>query len=155
MIKLFFKIKALKLYALFFTVLFLLSLSGNGQVKHSKHTITEDSEEASVQTIRKIFREFIKYEEGIDSYENKDALKKALRSLPATINPNELPLLINVWMYYDATDFPTRDLISPIFLRNKKTTLIAIKKRLAYKKKWESNDTAPYSDLIQLEKDLQ
>ena len=131
----------------------MLSLSSNSQDKYPKSK--NDPDKKSIEIIRRIFKDFIQYEDGIDSYENKEAMKRALKSLPATINENELPLLINVWMYYDATDFPTRELITPIFIKNKKASVIAMKYRINHKKKWESKDSAPYSELIELEKDLE
>ena len=139
---------------LFLANIFLLLLTSNGQIKYSKSLKTKDVEQKSVQTIRKIFSVYTQYEDGAASNEDKDAMKTAISSLPAIINKNELPLLINVWMYYDPTDFPTRDMLTPIFKRNKTISLIAIRNRIKSKKKWESKDTAPFSDLIELEKDL-
>ncbi len=117
----------MKPFTFFLAGLLLLSLSGNSQAKYSKSKSKNDSEEKSIEIIRKIFKDFIQYYDGIDSHVNKEAVKKALKSLPDTINKNDLPLLINVWMYYDATDFPTRELIMPIFIKNKKISLVAMK----------------------------
>jgi len=137
-----------------FIFLFLLPLLSNGQVKHAKSTAVKGSEKRSIETIRRIFKDFIKYGEGIDSDENKAAITKALRSLPYTIDKADLPLLINVWMYYDPTDFDVKSAILPVLTRNKRITLDAIKYRRAHKKKWESKDTSPYTDLVYLERDV-
>lgn len=76
----------------------------------------------------------------------------ALTALQQSVSDKDLPLLVNVWMYYDPTDFPTRSLIEPIFKEHRVAALNAIKKRLLYKKKWENKDNAPYSELITLQK---
>ena len=55
-------------------------------------------------------------------------------------------------MYYDPTDFPTRDLIYPIFLKNKKICVIAIEYRIKHKMEWESK--GDFFDLIALESEL-
>ncbi len=111
----------------------------------------------SVQTIGRIFIAYTRNSDGIESHENKDTMKIELSELQLldTINERELPLLINVWMYYDPTDFDVRKLILPIFQNNRNTSIIAVRNRLKHKKKWESVDSAPYSDLVQLEKDLE
>ncbi len=108
----------------------------------------------AVATIRSIFNDFVRYEDGAESDKNKEAMRKSLGSLPYTINKNELPLLINVWKYDAPTDYPTRELIMPILARSKKASLVAIKDRLNHKRKGESNDAAPYSDLVQPERDM-
>lgn len=105
-------------FTFFLLLLLLLSLTSNSQYKYSKSK--NDSEKKSFEIIRRIFLEFIKYEDGLDSKENKETMKRAIKSLPDAINKNELPLLINVWMYYDPTDFPTRDLIYPILKKKRK-----------------------------------
>ena len=81
-------------------------------------------------------------------------MKNALQSLQVASDVKDLQLLINVWMYYDSTDFPTRELIKPIFSKDKTTTLAAINKRPNKKKKWEKKETAPYSDLVSLKDEL-
>ena len=57
-------------------------------------------------------------------------------------------------MYYDATDFPTRSLVEPVFLKNKKSSLKAIDNRIKHKRKNETTDMAPFSDLLDLKNQL-
>jgi hypothetical protein len=113
----------------------------------TKSIITENKE-TPIETIDRIFKSYNKQSESADSQTNKDAMENALQSLVMKSDVWNLPLLINVWMYYDPTDFPTRLLIQPIFTKNKEATLSAIDKRLSNKKKWEKDETAPYSELI-------
>ena len=118
--------------------------------KQSAHS----TEKASVKTVKKIFSNYIKYSESTDSKENEEKMTEALQSLPKKCDEKDLALLIDVWMYYDPTDFPTRKLINPIFEENKEAALKAIDKRLKNKKKWESEGTAPYDDLVNLRQEL-
>ncbi len=144
----------MKLASLFIISSFLFSFPTSGQTNHAKAESSRKSENQSVETIRQIFKDFIQFGDGMDSDDNKKAITRALKSLPDTINKVELPLLINVWMYYDPTDFDVRSIVMPIFVRNKMMTLDAIKYRLQHKKTWEEVDTAPNTDLIHLEKEL-
>lgn len=132
-----------------------ISAGSNPSMEYWKKQ-NKKSEKSTIQSIRRIFTAYIQNSEGGDSRENEDTMKNALFQLQLldTINESDLPLLINVWMYYDLTDFDTRKLILPIFQNNGNASIIAIKNRLKYKKKWETVDSAPYSDLVELEKKL-
>lgn len=110
--------------------------------------------ETPSQTVERIFNSYVKYSEGTDSKSNEAAMARALTSLRRESSEKDLPLLINVWMYYDPTDFSVRELIEPIFNKNKPATLAAIDKRLKKKMKGESNKTAPYTDLIALKEKM-
>ena len=109
----------------------------------------------NINTIQVIFEEYIKYEVSIDSQENKDKILKSLNSISKTEDPNDLELLINVWMYYDPTDFPTRDYVYKILKSSKPESIEAIKCRIKNKKTWEKDDRAPYSELKELIKELE
>ena len=117
-------------------------------------TIKTDKKETPIKTVDRVFKSYIKQSENTDSPTNKDAMKNALQLIQTKSDVQGLPLLINVWMYYDPTDFPTRKLIQPIFTKDKKNTLVAIDKRLNKKKKWENKETAPYYDLVSLKDEL-
>ncbi|MDP4198066.1 MAG: hypothetical protein Q8922_01400 [Bacteroidota bacterium] len=107
--------------------------------------------------VRKIFREYVQcgQEESMDLDENKEAMRQALVALKETCQRKDLPLLINVWMYYDPTDFPTDSLIRPVFFEHRADSLASIGYRLKHRKKWERHDDwAPISDLIELKKEL-
>ena len=133
----------MKLFGLLF--LFIINISAFGQ---------GDNQEQSVKTIDLIFRNYIKQKESSDSEGNKKEMKLALKSLQEKCDTKYFPKLINVWMYYDPTDFPTRDLVLPVLLQDKSAGLKAIEQRIRKKKKWENNDTAPFSDLLSLREEL-
>lgn len=111
--------------------------------------------ETPIKTVDKIFKWYIKQSESTDSQRNKDAMEYALKLLVSKSETKDFSLLVNVWMYYDPTDFPTRPLIEPIFIKNRKETLTAIDKQLRIKKKWKDKEIAPYSDLIALKKQIE
>ncbi|GAB2819437.1 hypothetical protein [Ferruginibacter profundus] len=106
------------------------------------------------QVITKIFKEYVKYEESVDGEDNKALMTRSFKTLTASCQPADLPILLDVWMYYDPTDFPTRTLIQPIFIKNKTATIKAINNRIKAKKSWENKDRAPYSELWDLKKEL-
>jgi len=145
----------MKHFTLLFALLCLLSGSVNGQLKRPI-SITNNTEEKTIGTISSIFRSYIKYEadETTESAEKRNEMKAAINALPMTVNKKDLALLIEVWMYYDPTDFPVRNMIMPIFKRNKQAGIAAIRYRIAHKKEWETKDGAPFSELVVLEEDL-
>jgi len=106
--------------------------------------------ERPIQTVERIFNNYIKSSGDIDSLDNERAMARALSSLRQESSEKDLPLLINVWMYYDPTNFSVRELIEPIFNKDKPSSLAAINRRLKKKTKGENNKTAPYTDLISL-----
>ena len=104
----------------------------------------------SIRTVDRIFAGYIKQNESTDAEVNRIEMELALKSLQGECDIKYFSRLIDVWMYYDPTDFPTRRLVMPILLRDKSEALKAIEKRIKKKKKWETNDTAPFSELISL-----
>lgn len=130
----------------------LMPLAGFGQPTRK---VKAHHQPTSIRTIRCIFNNYHEgLGEGVESAENKAAMKSALESIPPFLNDNDMLLLVNVWMYYDPPDFPTRDLLSPVFFRNKERSLGIVTRRLAHKKKYEARDKAPYLDLVELQKQL-
>jgi hypothetical protein len=121
--------------------LLVISLTVSGQSENQKQSII---------TVDRIFDSYKKQNESTDSEDNRIEMELALKSLQAECDIKYFSRLIDVWMYYDPTDFPTRRLIMPILLRDKSEGLKAIEKRIKKKKKWETNDTAPFSDLLSL-----
>ncbi|MBP9083914.1 MAG: hypothetical protein KBH11_12615 [Bacteroidia bacterium] len=109
-----------------------------------------ENQSQSIRTVDRIFAGYIKQNESTDSEVNRIEMELALKSLQAECDIKYFSRLIDVWMYYDPTDFPTRRLVMPILLRDKPEALKAIEKRIKKKKKWETNDTAPFSELISL-----
>ena len=120
---------------------------------NSKTALVGKKENPS-KTVGRIFNNYIKQSESIDAFSNKDTMKIALELLQVKSETKDLPLLINVWMYYDPTDFPTRQLIKKIFEKDRKATLLAINYRLKNKRKLENKEIAPYSDLVLLKNEL-
>lgn len=110
--------------------------------------------ETPFTTIHRIFNSYISYPEATDTKEHKDSMIKALQTLQHPGVKDELYLLINVWMYYDPTDFPTRDLIDPIFFANKPATIEQVNIRIKNKLQSESKHTAPFADLYALKDTL-
>ena len=104
----------------------------------------------SIQNIRKVFENYIRYNESTDSPGNKDLMNSSLKSLNKVSNTDYLELLINVWMYYDPTDFPSRELVLNVLKINKLESFEAVKRRMKHKKKWETENSAPFSELKDL-----
>jgi hypothetical protein len=108
-----------------------------------------------VDSIKRIFEEYIKNTDATDSPDDKQAMTIGLEKLQTVTDAKALELLVNVWMYYDPTDFPTRDLVNRILKQNKAESIKAIKKRKEIKQAGESEETAPYSELNHLLSELE
>lgn len=107
-----------------------------------------------IDKIRKIFENYTKHQESTDSPDNKELMSKSLKTIKSLSNKDELGLLINVWMYYDPTDYLDISEIYRILKNSRPHSIVAVKKRIDNKKEWETDDTAPYSDLKDLLKRL-
>lgn len=103
-----------------------------------------------VQNISNVFDDYVKYEESTDSEDNQNLMTKSIGSLSQISSQNELKILIDVWMYYDPTDFPTRSLIFKILKESRPESILAVKARIENKNNWEKESTAPYSELNNL-----
>jgi len=103
-----------------------------------------------IDKISKIFENYIEYQESTDSPDNKDLMSKSLKAITSLTNKDELELLINVWMYYDPTDYPDIPEIYRILKNSRPNSIEAVKNRIDNKKEWETNESAPYSDLKNL-----
>lgn len=113
---------------------------------------SQDTEKIS--EIKKIFDNYIQYNESTDSESNKGTMKLNLLDLTSDLTVNELEIIINVWLYYDPTDFQSRKYCEIVFMRNKEMSVKAIEKRTNNLKNWESKDSAPVSELKYLKKKL-
>lgn len=109
----------------------------------------------AIRSIEKVFEDYIKYQESTDSQDDKEMMTKSLESLNSVKSQNNLEILINVWLYYDPTDFPTRKLVYRVLNDNRPESIIAVKKRQENKKEWEREDSAPYSELNYLLTELE
>jgi len=103
-----------------------------------------------IDNIRKVFEDYIKYQESTDSQDDKNLMTESLKSLTVVTDKNELDLLIKVWMYYDPTDYPDIPEIYRILKDSRPHSIEAVKNRIDNKKEWETDDTARYSDLKNL-----
>jgi len=70
------------------------------------------------------------------------------------VDEKTLTLVINVWMYYTVTDFPTRKYTESVLFAHRKESTLALKKRIKNKMEWETDDRPPYSELSGLLKKL-
>lgn len=104
--------------------------------------------------INNIFTNYIKNQENTASKETKDSMTIAINNLQFSSSKTELYLLINVWMYYDPTEYPTRQILRPLFQKNKLETIHYIDKRIKNKKNWEDRNTAPFAELYALREQL-
>lgn len=120
--------------------------------RKSVETTTKKNSNTSIQTVKSIFSEYIKYPESTDSPETKAKMENALKQLRLTAQASDLHVLIDVWMYYDPTDFPTRELVESILFRRKVESIKAIKYRMQNKKSWENLESAPFNELDYLKK---
>lgn len=72
----------------------------------------KSAQKKPIETVKEIFDDYVKYDESTDSKDDKTAMEAALQTLAKTKNSvRDLKILLDVWMYYDPTDFPIRDLI--------------------------------------------
>lgn len=134
-------------------IVLILSLAMLTACGQTKNIATERKQ--TIQKIKSVFDDYIKYQEATDSQEDKDLMTNSLKSLQQVTDLDELEILINVWMYYDPTDFPSIPEIDRILKVSRPQSIEAVKKRMANKKEWESEQTAPYSDLKSLLKRLE
>ena len=110
----------------------------------------EESQIKAIKTIRTIFEEFKDNQESVDSEDNKEAIKTALQNIHELKVYEDIKLLLDVWLYYDPTDFPTRKLIEPIFIVNESVVTEAIFRRIKYKYEWEDETGSAIEDLNNL-----
>lgn len=110
---------------------------------------------SAIHSIQKVFEDYIQYQESTDSQDDKDLMKKSLESLKSLTNSSDLELLINVLLYYDPTDFPTRALVYRVLKDSKPESIVAVEKRKLNKKEWERENSAPYSELNDLKTALE
>ncbi len=110
-----------------------------------------------VDGIRAVLANYVHYGESTDSNENKAIISKALDKLKGKkLSQDDLKLLVNVWMYYDPTDFADANKKSyALLVANKDESIKAVKYMIANKRDWESENSAPYSELPLLLKEIE
>lgn len=117
------------------------------KAEKSVDTISYDK---AINTIRNIFEDYKTNEEAIESEENKIAMTKFILSLTNVTNSKDLRLLIDIWNYYDPTDYSCRDDIYGLLRQNKQISIIAVKERIENKMKWENEnlDGTEFKELL-------
>lgn len=94
----------------------------------------------AIENIRVIFEDYKTNEEGIESEDNKTIMTESLNNLHVVTDKNDLELLINIWNYYDPTDYSCRSEIYKILLNNKPVSINAVQERIKNRMSWESPD---------------
>lgn len=94
----------------------------------------------SINNVRQIFEDYKTNSEGCESKSNMLIMTKSLKSLTKVTDLKDLTLLLNVWMYYDPADYPTRQLVFNVLKQDKEVSIKAVKYRLKHKLKWEIKD---------------
>lgn len=126
-----------------------ISMSVFGQTKNK---IIDNK--TAIKNLKIVFDDYVKYQESTDSRENKEFMIKNLESINKVTDLKELEVLINIWMYYDPTDFSGGSLVYKILMNSRPESLKAVKFRMINKKEWETEETAPFSELNDLLKNL-
>jgi len=97
----------------------------------------------ALKNIRRIYENFIVDVDGIDGDDNKKKMTQCLDNLNLVTNQKDLELLVNVWYYYDPTDYSCKDLVLKVLLQNKNESIGIVKNKL---KKIKKSDDALYTD---------
>jgi hypothetical protein len=137
-------------FILLLSALFLYVFAANAQPPSEAKIHRE-----SINKIKVIFENYTNSEDSTDSKESTEQMTKSLEQLGNTTEPEELELIINVWMYYDPTDFPTRALVLKVLKSNKPDAIKAVKNRIKNKKSWEKKGSVPYAELNGLLKEIE
>jgi hypothetical protein len=105
-------------------------------------------EKTCMEKIDLILHDYTSVGESVDSENNKKTITDCLKELESNeLTDQNFNRLIELWMYYDPTDFPTRDLVFELFKTRKSESINAINKRIDEKESWEDEDNAPFSEL--------
>jgi hypothetical protein len=119
-------------------------------------TYAQQARTQAYREIQRVFENYVQYEEPMDTQEDTAAMFRSLRILKQYKLPQSYyTLLLNVWMYYELTDYSVRDHVMPLLKKDPQATIIGIDARLKKKYKWESREGAPLSELYDLKKQLQ
>lgn len=111
--------------------------------------------DAAIKDIKRIFTEYTQSGESVDSKEDKKLMVSSLNKIKIAPDSTEYRLILDVWMYYDPTDFDDEANISRILMIDRAKSVAAILTRMAHKEDWESPEHAPLSDLDDLSKRLE
>ena len=109
------------------------------------------------ETLKRIFTSFTEFQESTDSAENLDSMRQAIKLVGQDSNwiaPATLSVLLDIWMYYDVTDFPKRDYVEKRLAERPDLSISAIDRRIHYKHEWEDVASSPLSELSALREKL-
>lgn len=109
--------------------------------------IFQDSHPDRIRSIQTLLTQYIEFQESTDSEENKKRMEEHLTSLKGIRKYSDFEVLLNVWLYYDPTDFPARDLVFQVLKNSRPYSTEAVRKRMVKRKKWETRESAPFSEL--------
>ena len=123
--------------------------------KNKPNLIKNKPTDKNIETIELIFSNYIEHNDLTDSKKDKTAIKKSIESLTTISDKKQLELLINVWMYYNPTNFSCRQQIYTVLKRNKSESIKAVHARITNKKDWETTETPPFSELKDLLQQLE
>src|SRR5690606_22492419 len=100
----------------------------------AKVPLSTPEENTCIEKIDLIFHDYISFGESVDSEHNKKTVADCLKHLENTeLTSQNLRSLIELWLYYDPTDFPTRDLVFDLFKTRKSESIKAINNRIKEK----------------------
>lgn len=108
-----------------------------------------------IAEIQAVFNEYVGSEESTDSEDDKQLMLHSLEHLAEVTDSADLQLLINVWLYYDPTDFSVRQPIYQILETTPAESAAAIEWRMANPKTWEDATREPFAELPGLLRKLQ
>jgi hypothetical protein len=126
----------------------------NGSSEYQELVKQDVTTKQYISKIKKVFDAYIKHDESVDSEENKLKMTNSLKAINQLTNLEELVLLLDVWMYYDPTDYFGKSLIPHILINSSEIGIRAIDYRLSSLHAWENEASAPISDLLALRKQI-
>ncbi len=109
------------------------------------------------ETLKRIFTSFTEFQESTDSAENLDSMRQAIKLVGQDSNwiaPATLSVLLDIWMYYDVTDFPKREYVEKRLAERPHLSISAIDRRIHDKHEWEDVASSPLSELSDLREKL-
>lgn len=114
---------------------------------HELFESEKDEFENPIMVIDLIFNNYIKYDKGNESKDDVEAMEKCLNQLDSRLNETDLLVIVNVWMYYDVSDFDVKHLTESILVKNNRNSKKAINTRIKEKYYWENEKFGPFSKL--------
>jgi hypothetical protein len=106
--------------------------------------------------LKNVFSDYVKYQESTDSEINKRKFINALQQVKNNQLTSAIPLLLDIYLYYYPTDFPTREYVLDVFYSMRGAALVEVERKLIIeRKKIKSEEDWPYDELLYLKEKLQ